>query len=178
MFLVGKIASSILWGILIAIALVGIVMLIVKSWNSSKKFGALSLIIALAMLVAVSFQTTYMMGAFKVKQQVNRMEHTLQGGVGEMAASILSSKTWEDASDLMEVAGNLLDDRNFDLRDYSSMERLHHRINSYILVRVAWIVGILLLGGLLTALTMEQVKTLRRPAPAGYGGRSNRTDDF
>lgn len=184
MFIAGNILSSVLWGIVIALAVMGLVVFIVNAIASNRSMTPLSWIAALIMAIMVCIQSTLMVGAIKAKSIAADLERTVSTaaekvdefgsetvstlGVKETVSAVKEKypyiKQFADTDDLSTANAK---DTAAEIHNAAQ-----HALNWYIVRRVGWSLLFAVIGALIAYKTMDSVRQhsvkLRRGTTSRY----------
>lgn len=167
MFIVGNIISCLFWGVVIAIVVTAIVLFLVKGLVN-KELSLLSWCAALVMLVLLAIQATLMVGAIKAKGMVSDIEDTVGSlmqtarNTSTTASEQLQITDWiDEVEDEYPFIENIVDFDNLSEEDPEEIvEVIGNEVNSYlnwyIVRRILWSLGFLVVGVLLTVKLMER----------------------
>lgn len=167
MFIVGNIISCLFWGVVIAIVVTAIVLFLVKGFVN-KELSLLSWCAALVMLVLLAIQATLMVGAIKAKGMVSDIEDTVGSlmqtarNTSTTASEQLQITDWiDEVEDEYPFIENIVDFDNLSEEDPEEIvEVIGNEVNSYlnwyIVRRILWSLGFLVVGVLLTVKLMER----------------------
>lgn len=169
MFIAGHIISSIFWGIVIALAVMGLAVLIIKAIAPNRSMTPLSWIAALIMAVMVCIQSTLMVGAIKAKSIVADIEDT----VNTVAEEADEFSAEESPTLNIQEKINAVKEKYPYIKQFADTSKLstanaedtaanihdaaQHFLNWYIVRRVGWGLLFVVIGALII------MKTLIKP---------------
>ncbi len=192
--LVGHMVSSLIWGILLASLLIGIIQFIVKVIFSPYAHSVSSLAIVSVAFCMLSWQTVQMIGAFRLKGYVDNVEETVNAIIPAEGITVTPGQIQEVERQLNQWQSVLGSKFTVDMQEYlvqykagAHIDRLQvidsvkngfrHTINWFIWKRLFWIVGIMLVSTVFAGLLGSQgaggtTSSRRRGTRASRSSRS------
>jgi len=179
-YVIGELVGCIFWGVLIAVGLSVLLFFIPRLLNPNYSFSPLAIISLVVIFLFLSFQSTLLVGSIKVKGYLPTKKQilsilpeiknekfslaTFQATARELTADYPMLESFiETAAESLQGAGTNISSLA-DLADYYS-NKIHSLVNKYMLRRIAWIAGgILLLTFYLYKDSSRQANTSRRRA--------------
>lgn len=169
-------ASSIGWGIVIAIVVTAIVYLIIYSmYGKDKRFTPISFIVAPILVALLTYQCSLLVGAVKIKNQCDDIAVTIdalvppQTNVSQWLSDDDTRNTIKEAVSFIPVANHFIDidaiaavDEGDSLGN-AMMSKANSNLNWYIVRRLLWCLGLVVIGAVLVIkLLSNTYKSQRR----------------
>lgn len=171
--LVGHVVSSLIWGILLASLLIGIIQFIVKVIFSPYVHSPSSFAVVSVAFCMLSWQTVQMIGAFHLKDYIDEVEETVNAIIPAEGITVTPQQIQDVGRQLDQWQAALGSKFTVDMREYlaqyetgAHIERsqvtgfvkssFRHAINWFIWKRLFWIVGIMLVSTVAAGLLGNQ----------------------
>ncbi|MBQ8673070.1 MAG: hypothetical protein IJ511_03320 [Bacteroides sp.] len=181
--------DSMFWGVLLAIAGVALLFYLIRSFYPKYTFTPLSFVAGAVIFVLVAFQSVFICGAFKIKGMTDEMYASINSYIPQSWVACDHAFTTDETQ---QICDNLRDEYPLfacyvgtaDFRGHtpatvaqSMVDEIHSFMNRYILRRVAWCLGFIIVGTFIVVKTMEVYRvSMRRGGAAAR--RSRRNNDF
>ena len=179
--------GSVVWGVLIALAVMALLVLIVRGWRRDAAFTPVAYAVGTVVTLLLMFQCTMTVGALKIINMADDCEAIVQHLVDNSNISLDSKVTTEQAGD---IASRLADQIPL-LRPYISgewsvgttlremphavAEQLRSSMRSYIVRRLLWSLAFAVVFVVVAAMTVEtsgQSFTRHAPPSRSDSGRT------
>lgn len=158
-YLIGEFISSILWGALIAIALVLVLWYLPKLISTYYSHSAPGIILLVIAFLFMSFQSTLLVGGIKAKKLLPSVEQITSLIPGSSSTTDIMSVSAQIVNEYPILRSyinditNQIDARYETLSNISEIAAYYHKsikgyINSYMWRRIMWLAGCIILVGL------------------------------
>ena len=174
--------SSIFWGILIAIALMGLFVFLIKGWYKNALFTPASYLVGGVIFLLLSFQCTFIVGALKIISTTDHYESEVESLMDQYYKPY-QEVTEEGANQAIQqlideypllehyISGGEFTGWNADQLPHAIASELRSFMRSYIVRRLLWSLGFVVVGAVVVIKTMDLERNLGRRARQS---RSNR----
>jgi amino acid transporter len=171
-------ASSIFWGILMAVAMVGLFIFIVRGWWKDALFTVWTYVTGVVLAILLAFQCILMVGALKIKSSCDEYEQMLTEIVdsryrpGEIVPKEASIEMFGEIMDEYPLIRNYLGaiygasiegsgyiwGEGYAARDlpHGLIDYLRELLNAFIWRRVLWALGFAIVLGIIAILTIKK----------------------
>lgn len=162
--------GSLVWGIIIGVVCMVLFFLIIKGWYRKAMFNKWSYLFGAILAILLSYQCTLMCGAFKINATAENDKPWLHGVIEGMydnpndyvdvEVSTMVVEDWVRQSPLLAryiSTGYFSGYTRDDLPDVM-IETLHKYMNWFILRRVLWSLGFVIVAAVLVIMTMSKTQ--------------------
>lgn len=166
--------GSLLLGVLITVLGIVLMFVLIRSWWRDSTFTPMSFLVAGILFFFLAFQSILLCGAVTIKSYCSDVEEA----VNEMVEGLPKyAEVPQDATN--EILGEVMDRWplvSYYIGSYESWgytpvnyakamsDEIHHFMNMYILRRLAWALGFIIVGAILVIKTISRQYNSRRPA--------------
>lgn len=158
-YLIGEFISSILWGALIAIALIVILWYLPKLISTHYSYSAPAIILLVIAFLFISFQSTLLVGGIKAKKLLPSAEQIVSLLPVSSSATDIATVSTQIANEYPILKSyinditNQIDARYKTLSNINEIAAYYYKniqgyINSYMWRRIMWMAGCIILVGL------------------------------
>ena len=159
--------SSMLWGILIAIACMALFVFLIKGWYKDATFSPVSYVVGALLVLLLSFQCVLIVGSLKIINMTDEYEER----ISTIVESVYSSSDEVSLSQASDIIDTIIDE--FPILQYYigggkfsgfTAHELPHAIAQelrsfmrwYIFRRIAWCLGFVLVGAICVIKSMSR----------------------
>ena len=166
--------GSILWGIVISVACVGILLLLIKGWRKNSFFNLVSYIAAGILFLILAYNCTGICSAVAMKSDIAFTESMISQMIGIAVPDYYSNYNQQASSEIIRQVINenpilnyFFDSSNIEDCKISELphvlaSKLYDSLNSMILKKSLWSVAFLIIAGIVIVKTMDNGGAVRR----------------